>query len=183
MTSPSKFQEPGSTMEARSVMHPAMACVGFSSWTGIAARISQSNNWGLPIMLKYHQGLLVECGCYHKQDDASELHRAFTTAEILLYLDGNLIWIDTKRKCSMISLGKIESGFMESVNESMGHAPNGCMGLTQTSWPMYTIPRSIDNMEWTLKWRHRDSADASLLSRWFSHHSALVSILVGRLVA
>ena len=34
----SMFQEPGITMEARSVMHPAMACVGFSSWTGTAAR-------------------------------------------------------------------------------------------------------------------------------------------------
>ena len=98
----------------------------------------------------------MECGCYHKQDDAPELHGAFTTAEILVYLDGNLIWIDTNRQCSMRVLGKskVGSGSLWTRAWVMLQA---CMGLTQTSWPMYTIPRS--------NWQH--GMDIEVVSQGF----------------
>ena len=57
------------------------------------------------------------------------LHRAFTTAEILVYLDGNLQLDRHKEKVSKDSLGRtssqIESRFMEFLNKSMSPGPNG----------------------------------------------------------
>ena len=57
------------------------------------------------------------------------LHRAFTTAEILVYLDGNLQLGRHKEKVFKDSLGRtssqIESRFMEFVNKSVSPGPNG----------------------------------------------------------